>query len=175
MDSLQPSDFGITPTTIATAIESLNNLTSSVGTNVTYTETDCTVTNACDRTCLILTTCAPYTQENNNLIANSTLESARNAIIDLVEGYAEINDILTWLRANATAIVGQTNKLLSAVNHSLNDLDSITGSLGSITDEFEAFAAGGNCSFIAERYYNLHEYLCQDSKYHVAAQRHASN
>ena len=165
MDSLQASDFGITANTINTAIEKLNNLTSGAGTNVTYTQADCTITNLCDRSCVILNTCAPYSQGSNSLIANSTLDRARGGVIDLIEAQGEINEILTWLRANASGIVDQTNKLLSAVNSSVNDLTGLTSSLTEITNEFDQFASGGNCSFIAERYYNLHEYLCQDSKY----------
>jgi len=163
--ALDRTNFGLEQSDIEAILNALNTYADGTftgsGSFVNYTLADCTVTSGCDRACLETTTCAPISEHG---VANANdLEALRNATLDVAVAVVTVDDIIANLNAHVSDISASQNAFLSTVADFENSIADIENDVQPLIQQVSTIGSLGNCSFVAETYYGIHEELCDNA------------
>jgi len=158
INALSPEDFGLSQAVVNQSVEALNNLTSAFNNPIVYTEQDCTLTPVCDMYCLGNDTCANPTE--NPLIPEEELRTARTAVINVISAFDMVQFIIANMTENMDRIAGNVEDFKTSVRWFSDNITLVEESVDPLINAVNDIRANGNCTFLATRYYALHENLC---------------
>eukprot|EP00924_Labyrinthula_sp_SR-Ha-C_P000291 augustus_masked-scaffold_25-processed-gene-2.17-mRNA-1 protein AED:1.00 eAED:1.00 QI:0/0/0/0/1/1/2/0/952 len=156
------ANFQVNSSSLLMSLSTLNTVASDGGSASTYTESDCTITDSCDRTCVESTSCAPQSDVPNSAF-HSDLSTARTVVIDSIIAVDVITNVLAYLVTTTGEVSDDLTLLEQKITHSLGLVKNVVDEAGGMKAAIASLDSAGDCSFVGDAYYALHGHLCDTS------------